>query len=481
MNISFKELICEGAVSQNKIPDGILYLGYDTEYTEGVSLTTSQFYIKGRFIRGEYRFEDFENLLAVRIVKDFGTVLVFDDRLLTAGIPYCIELSKRLDNITDLLSKYCLEQLVLCTFYSNAELSAWFPTSKDLVKLKALQGDVGVKEYNEESEVIPELSCIDITGSLSLKGYHLNLPYNVDVIDARHIFSQTDLKSLGQSLKINKLETIDFEKKSANQWLEEDFEMFIDYACIDAVIPLEAICSMHSCKNELYRELSKKKIVPDLDRPSAKKFLDKRFYTTGTIAESLITSVMKKQVVSSQFTNLSYWEDTKLPTQARTTKGGLNKVFVKTPMLARNVDQYDISGAYSTAMRVFKLPLSEPQIMGSHFTTLKKLSLKLDSEDVTYALFNMVFKLPHDSSEWDRPLTILNYDDGVGFTGAETDRNQWFTIYEILTLATIHESLSVEVIVGYIWTKGRTTDYLSLDALYTEFKALRVSYKALGD
>lgn len=54
---------------------------------------------------------------------------------------------------------------------------------------------------------------------------------------------------------------------------------------------------------------------------------------------------------------------------AKTTKGGLNKLFVKTPMLAKNVNQYDISGAYSTAMKFFELPLSEPQTMGSQLTT----------------------------------------------------------------------------------------------------------------
>ena len=112
----------------------------------------------------------------------------------------------------------------------------------------------------------------------------------------------------------------------------------------------------------------------------------------------------------------------------KTTKGGLNKVFVKTPMLAKNVDQFDISGAYSSAMRFFELPLSEPQIMGSHLTTAKELALKLDTEDVQYGLFNIVYKLPHDCSEWERPLTIVSHADGEGFTGAETDRSQWFSL-----------------------------------------------------
>lgn len=88
-----------------------------------------------------------------------------------------------------------------------------------------LQGDKGqiLDSYDQNVEKVKDLSCIDITGSLSLKGFHLGLTFQVDVIDAKHIFAQTDLKSLGESLKINRLDEIDFAKKTANQWLEQDF------------------------------------------------------------------------------------------------------------------------------------------------------------------------------------------------------------------------------------------------------------------
>ena len=92
-----------------------------------------------------------------------------------------------------------------------------------------------------------------------------------------------------------------------------------------------------------------------------RKFLSKRFYTTGSIAESLIVSAIEKQGVKVKFDDLVSWEDLTMSSVAKTTKGGLNKAFVKTPMLAKNVDQYDISGAYSTAMKFFELPFSEPQ------------------------------------------------------------------------------------------------------------------------
>lgn len=160
--------------------------------------------------------------------------------------------------------------MILCTFFSNAELSAWFPTKKDLMALKKLQGDEGqiLDSYYENLIKVKDLSCIDITGSLSLKSFRLGLTFEVDVIDAKHIFAQTDLKSLGKSLKIHKLDGIDFAKKTANQWLEQDFEKFMDYASLDAVIPLEAICSMFHCKNELYKRLADKKIVPAVTKPS---------------------------------------------------------------------------------------------------------------------------------------------------------------------------------------------------------------------
>lgn len=238
---------------------------------------------------------------------------------------------------------------------------------------------------------------------------------------------------------------------------------------------------MYNCKNELYKKLADKEIVPAVTNPSGLKFLSKRFYTTGSIAESLIVSAIEKQGVKVKFDDLVSWEDLTMSSVAKTTKGGLNKAFVKTPMLAKNVDQYDISGAYSTAMKFFELPLSEPQNMGSQFTTVKELALKLDAENIEYAILNIVYKLPDDCSEWDRPLTILNHSGGEGFTGAETDRYQWFTIYEILALAAIHENLSIEVKLGHVWLKQRTTEYLSLNALYSEFQSLRSEYKCLGE
>jgi len=60
--------------------------------------------------------------------------------------------------------------------------------AKDLITLKKLQGDKGLDLDSDRKSFTRELTCIDITGSLSLKGYHLDLPFEVDVIDAKHIF-----------------------------------------------------------------------------------------------------------------------------------------------------------------------------------------------------------------------------------------------------------------------------------------------------
>ena len=68
MNTNFKDLLCAGVKEQAEIVNEILYLGYDTEYTEGVSLTTSQFYLKGSFVRDRSRYEHFKDLAAVRTV-----------------------------------------------------------------------------------------------------------------------------------------------------------------------------------------------------------------------------------------------------------------------------------------------------------------------------------------------------------------------------------------------------------------------------
>ena len=112
-------------VQQKVIPDGIVYVDYDTEYTEQTSLTTSQFYLKNSFLRNKSALKFFDDLLAVRKVKGMVKVLVFDDRAIKADLPYCKALSARLLGINKLLGfGENTKQMILCTFFSNAQLAA---------------------------------------------------------------------------------------------------------------------------------------------------------------------------------------------------------------------------------------------------------------------------------------------------------------------------------------------------------------------
>jgi hypothetical protein len=52
------------------------------------------------------------------------------------------------------------------------------------------------------------------------------------------------------------------------------------------------------------------------------------------------------------------------------------------------------------------------------------------------------------------------------FTGTESGPSQWYTIYEILTLGTIHPTLKVAVHSAFYWLKERTTSRLCIEKLY---------------
>nr|YP_009258529.1 putative DNA polymerase type B [Netrium digitus]ANI25551.1 putative DNA polymerase type B [Netrium digitus] len=392
----------------------------------------------------------------------------------------CESFSNRINLIINNFSFPSFKKIKLCTFYSNAELSALFPTLKDYASLKHAQGDKPSEKISKYRRDTNNLNAMDILGSPFVTGYRYKLNYPVDILDARHIYSQSNLDDLGKGLRIPKVHGIDFTIKNANQWLEDSSELFLDYASIDAVIPVEAIINMHLCKNNLAIKLAEQDILMDSKEPDMKRFLAKSFLTTASIADNLIYLALKKQGVLLDFKEFQRWDEFKLPYQAAKTKGGLNKVFVITPTLIENVDQYDISGAYATAMKNVKLPLSEPIVIGSHIAPIKILAQKLDSDEVQHALINLSFELNDDSTEWERPLIIYDYENNVGFTGAKTDKNQWFTLLEILALAEINPDIEVEVIQGYISTNERTKSYVDIADLYNAFKILRKEYKSKG-
>ena len=132
----------EKASVNEYINDKTYYTGWDTEYYSGSKLITSQFYFKNVFVNNYEMIENIDRLLDIRTIENFGTVFIYDDRSITSGINFAAIFSSRLKNMSKLCPFGQFERMVLCTFYSNAELSALFPTLDDLRSLKIAQGDI---------------------------------------------------------------------------------------------------------------------------------------------------------------------------------------------------------------------------------------------------------------------------------------------------------------------------------------------------
>lgn len=101
------------------------------------------------------------------------------------------------------------------------------------------QGDQILEKKYIFSKENKNFTWIDILGTGFLKNYHFQLPFSIDILDARHFYSQSDLASLGRSLRISKVEGIHFQEKKASQWLQENEELFLKYAVIDSILPRE--------------------------------------------------------------------------------------------------------------------------------------------------------------------------------------------------------------------------------------------------
>jgi hypothetical protein len=212
-----------------------------------------------------------------------------------------------------------------------------------------------------------------------------------------------------------------------------------------------------------------------------RRTLKKIFITTASISDALMYLSLERQGLRKIFKDFQTWERCNLPLMASTTKGGLNKSFVPSPSLHDNVDQYDISGAYATAMSIIKLPLSKPVIQGYKKENITKFCNYLNTPGVLYCLANVSFQLPDNTSEWERPLVIYDNKKKIGFTGTKTDEDQWFTMYELLTLGTIHPNLEIEIHSAYIWEEAKTVAPIDIAPLYNSYKTLRKNYKKMGE
>lgn len=117
-------------------------------------------------------------------------------------------------------------------------------------------------------------------------------------------------------------------------------------------------------------------------------------------------------------------------------------------------------------------------VLGSHTTDITSFCEYLDLDYVFYCVANVSFAIPESTDEWGRSLVFLDQKNKLGFTGAETDDEQWFTIFELFLLGTLHAKLEIKIHSAYVWMEENTIKAINIALLYDEYQDLRKEYKA---
>jgi hypothetical protein len=412
-------------------------------------LLLSQIYIKGYFLNEAKKFEApnlIQTFIAKDTEKDLGTIFIFDDRELSPGMEYNEAFSARFLQITKYFNLKEKEYSIY-TYYSNAELSAMIPLKENIKEIMLAQGDTeSVKKGKNnqwKKDTQKNLTILDINGSAMVKNYKYNLPYTLNILDTRHFYSQGNLADLGKGLRIQKKTEIDFPKNNALYYFENHRETFLEYAGIDAIIPVEASLNLAACTRQLASDLAAKGVIENVNTQSVQRFIKKQFVTAASMVEGLMELAIKKQGLRNQFLAHQQWCDSKLPNEAKKNKGGANKAFQTSPTLLIKQLLADIASAYAQTMKDFDLLLGEPTTLGHSFTTAFALTKELDRNEVHHAYINFSFELPPDTNEWERILVMFDQKQDMGFTGTKTGTNQWFTLAEVQALATVHPNLEI--------------------------------------
>lgn len=465
-------------------------IGFDTEYVpgangSGIKLVSTQIYLHNihlnRLDRASIKY-CVEDVLGVRCLPT-GTAFVFDDReIKRQGSSYRGTLEERLAILKEFIgfilpSNGCR----VWTFYSNAELSSLFPTTRQLRLKMGLQGDKvyaigGNRRYTRNHD---NLSVSPIHGTLLIRNYKVPGFGTIHFHDARHLYTQSKLADLGNSVGVpNKLDH-DFEKENALNWLERDRKSFIEYGVIDAVIPVLAALQLYDCKRKLGKELSQAGVIGDINDKAVNKLVNKENITVPGMAEDYIWLCICNQGKAEMFKNFQKWEIGNLCIKAATAKGGLNKYFYGEPKLFSNHSIYDIKSAYATAMKHIRVPIEKPLVSGYQiYPKARDAKSFWDSDIVEYGKLLVSFELPHDTDEWNRLVVIRDYDKGIGFTGTKFVE-QWITLHEFLTICEYHPEVPVTVHQSYWWKKG--CESISLYTLISILTELRTGYKNNGD
>jgi hypothetical protein len=131
-----------------------------------------------------------------------GTVLIFDDKKLKPGIHYAIRSNKRLDLIVKYFHTPLDGKLTISIFYSYAEFSNLFQKTQDLSDIMIAQGDIRTPKKTFEKIKVKNFRVMDILGTSLVKNYHLDLPFEVNFLDAKHLFFKRNVAALGKGLNI---------------------------------------------------------------------------------------------------------------------------------------------------------------------------------------------------------------------------------------------------------------------------------------
>ena len=464
--------------NSENLPQNIqIELGFDTEFTintvleDGVEKEYPNGVTAQLSIKGEYSSLMHKDCIAT-ITKDGYTGFVFSNpREKMLGIEYLEWLTRIVEavfthtghDLYDAKKKYIVN---LRAFYSNAELSLIIPNKKyirDIYQEKLNRG-LSVKDFK----------LIPLHGIGSLLNCGLSNKFTLNITDVRPLSDSKSLKQMGESQGFQKGDC-DFNLHDARWYFENKREEFIDYAVRDCIIPLKWYEEFHNNVSLIALDLKLKGIIED---KIAEKIASKSFVTTSSVTDLLMLGVLQNEGKAKRYKeNIIHLKNNVMPSiMFSLNKGGLNKSSHGfEPKFIYNIDSYDISSAYATAIEKFKMPITLPheKVFGEgkgKEMRLKDLARICDRYGLAYVIFDG-FKLQKDTPENER---IINLYDESGECVTACDNSgiiQFVTGFEICAQALLTPNAKIRPLKLYGWTRKELqneNNYICFSELYKE-------------
>ena len=474
--------IPESNLSTLYLANGVLPIGFDTEYvtyTDNDGRELPDCVIAQLAIKGNYPLFKHPELIHNQFNLGYTSLVFLPPKNKLLGV----EFLKWLEGlILALLTHIGLSEqkltVELVTFYSNAEMSLIIP-NKDYAKKLVL-----CQNHNKFRP-----TPIQSTGNLINMG--ITLPENItlNLKDARLISASKSLKELGASLGFEKGDC-DFNKHDARWYLENDKNNFLNYGARDAIIPLMWTFNYHNTLREIGVGLANKGIITE---KSCLKLQNKIFSTAASGTDYLMHALLECEgKVKRHLELVRYLEYEVMPSKFFSlNKGGLNKSSHGfSPQILKNLDSYDISSAYLTAIKNLKFPLVNPthdRIFNDgvgKWWDVKNLGSYLDKLPVSFVIFSEI-NIPESTPEHKRILNL--YDrDGECVTALDNSTiSQCVTGVELQALALVAPKTKIKVVRIFGWGKKvlkNPDNYICYEQLFTELQEYRKEFKKVfGD